>query len=348
VALTLGAMFFEGASPCCGYDGADEAEVVVSGQDRGSEALTDECGSSEEEETHTKAEALTDIVLERLVNRLNGRSGDLSGPLCSLIALLPEEAAVGELLKLSTLKQDPYKAELQIALQQAGAVVALLAAAVRGSEDVQRLAKLALSAIAINSGNAPMSAETVPPSPLGLTPNITPLNTPLATPAVTPLQGHLVAHNDCLDPLAMLMQGGGGFAQPMSRSRSSSSEPVRRLPGGSRTSSCEPIRRPSDSREPSERSLSSCQERVESFGDGSSESTCETREPIASDQPQSTKRPKSPGSWPISPGGWTSSSYHRGTLSLKALKKAMNKWGGSGGGSREHLEEQQSARVGGS
>lgn len=261
MALTLGAMFFEGASPCCGYDGADEAEVVVSGQDRGSEALTDECGSSEEEETHTKAEALTDIVLERLVNRLNGRSGDLSGPLCSLIALLPEEAAVGELLKLSTLKQDPYKAELQIALQQAGAVVALLAAAVRGSEDVQRLAKLALSAIAINSGNAPMSAETVPPSPLGLTPNITPLNTPLATPAVTPLQGHLVAHNDCLDPLAMLMQGGGGFAQPMSRSRSSSSEPVRRLPGGSRTSSCEPIRRPSDSREPSERSLSSCQER---------------------------------------------------------------------------------------
>lgn len=108
---------------------------------------------------------MTDEVLERLVNKVKGKDSDISAPLSLLVGLLPQDEAVRNVLMLATFKQEPYTSEIQSALAQAGAVVALLAAAVRGTPEARGQAKLALSAISIHTGGALGGGDSVPPSP---------------------------------------------------------------------------------------------------------------------------------------------------------------------------------------
>jgi len=144
-----------------------------------------------------KPVALTDQALEAVVSRLDGHGGDATIPLRMLVGLLPQDEAVCELLKLASIDKEPYAQELQQSLIQAGAVVGLLAAAVGGSPDVQRLAKLALSAIGARRRRAAAPLSGFPelrPIATGrgcsevanleaVQPTMSPISTPPGTPS---------------------------------------------------------------------------------------------------------------------------------------------------------------------
>jgi len=300
-----------GGSNCdaCADEGSDAEEeenclvtasFVSSCSSSGTGCSSTSCGSS------AVVDQLVDNILAALVRSIDDYAADATeviGPLRSLIALLPQQAAVQALLQLATLKQEPYKAELQRCLHEAGAVVALMAAAMKGTDDSQRLAKLALSAISLSSAPHLLDREAMPPSPAGLTP----LPTPTASPVSTPSQASALGHStsDILDPMTSF------FAQAITS--------LQRLSAIDALSAAELAAIPVDIMSvPFERRSTS----HESEDTLSVASTCESAGQSESQEPT---RPPPPGAKMIQ--GWAASSYRRGSLGFEAMKKAMTqKW----------------------